>query len=63
MLAYNPNKTSEVKINGFVSVILYTGFIFTTLCLSAIALGVDIREAMSSFPVIEDTVTVQNDTP
>lgn len=63
MLAYNPHKISQVKINGLVSVILYSGFIVTTLCLFAIALGVDLREAMSSFPVLEETVTVQNDTP
>lgn len=63
MLAYNPNKTSSVKINGFVSAILSTGFIFTTLCLSAIALGVDVREAISSFPVVEETVNIQNYTP
>ncbi|KOR35693.1 hypothetical protein AM228_16705 [Planktothricoides sp. SR001] len=52
MLVSSPTDKSAIKINAVGSVVIYSAFILTTICLSAIALGVDLQEALCNAPLL-----------
>jgi hypothetical protein len=53
----HPDK-SPININAVGSVLLSSAFIFTTLCLSAIALGVDLQEVVSNTPLLQPSANL-----
>jgi hypothetical protein len=58
----NPDK-SPININAVRSVLLYSAFIVTTLCLSVIAMGVDLQEALSNAPSFQPTAALERSQP
>lgn len=57
MLVSGSADKSALKLNAVVSVLVYSGCIFATLCLSAIALGVNLQEAVSNAPLLPPPTT------
>lgn len=57
MLVSGSTGKSALKLNAVASVLVYSAFIFVTLCLSAIALGVNLQEVVSNAPLLPPPTT------